>query len=112
MSTPTDADMAHAYTWAKKIGLPITLTDKQRRGIFAMLERAYLAGIAYGRAHPVPPDRPLSPAEWGEQVFARPDAKAGLASIIGKWPGDETDAEIEAALRGVDAADRPPEGTT
>jgi hypothetical protein len=34
---------------------------------------AFEAGIAWARAHPAPPDRPLSPAEWGEQVFARPE---------------------------------------
>ena len=27
--------------------------------------------------------------------------KGGLAAIVGKWPGDETDAEIEEALEGL-----------
>ena len=32
--------------------------------------------------------------------FRKPQtSKAGLAAIIGKWPGDETDEEIEEALR-------------
>ena len=32
--------------------------------------------------------------------LARPNSqKNGIAAIFGKWPGDETDEQIEAALR-------------
>lgn len=32
-------------------------------------------------------------------LFRVPQDKGGLDAIIGKWPGDETDEEIEEALR-------------
>ena len=44
---------------------------------------------------PRPRGRPLVAAElWVPQ-----DSSSGVAAIIGKWPGDETDEEIEVALR-------------
>jgi hypothetical protein len=68
-----DADTAHAYAYASKVGLPTFLTKQEREKIWLDIEAAYVAGIQYGRAHPAPPDRPLSPAEWGHQAFARPE---------------------------------------
>ncbi len=36
----------------------------------------------------------------GKAEFRKPQGpKSGLAAIIGKWPGDETDEEVDAALR-------------
>jgi hypothetical protein len=32
-------------------------------------------------------------------LHRRQTSKTGLAAIIGKWPGDETDEEIEEALK-------------
>jgi len=40
--------------------------------------------------------RPTTNYEEPEPI---PGSKQGLAAIIGKWPGDETDEEIAAALR-------------
>ncbi len=46
--------------------------------------------------------RDLEAALAAERDKSKPDAKAGLAAIIGKWPGDETDEQIAAALKQVD----------
>ena len=35
----------------------------------------------------------------GREIVREQSHKSGLAAIIGKWPGDETDEEIEAALQ-------------
>lgn len=44
---------------------------------------------------PQPRERRSTPAQYRQPQ----GPKSGLAAIIGKWPGDETDEEIEAALR-------------
>lgn len=44
---------------------------------------------------PQPRERRSTPASYRQPQ----GPKSGLAAIIGKWPGDETDEEIEAALR-------------
>jgi|GEM_PF-3043762 hypothetical protein len=41
--------------------------------------------------------RPEGVPQWVRDL--RPENPGGLASVVGKWPGDETDEEVAAALQ-------------
>ena len=45
-----------------------------------------------------------------EAVIASQSHKAGIGAVMGKWPGDETDAEIAAALEAAAACNLTPGG--
>lgn len=44
------------------------------------------------------PHLPRNMEELWERVLLAPGESNGLADIVGKWPGDETDEEVAAAL--------------
>ena len=79
--------------WERRFDIP------QRREVLELVvseeEAAALADLIPlhdNRIHPT----------WralGEAIAAKPaDDREGLAAFVGKWPGDETDKEIEEAL--------------
>ena len=81
------------HCWRCGDPLPGTAEDRRalpyREQVFCETCRAVLA------------ERDHHTEEWLRNVRAEMKSKQGVSAIIGKWPGDETDEEIEEALRGL-----------
>ena len=45
-----------------------------------------------------PTEREQSRKDWIREVVASQRTKAGLSAVIGRWPGEETEEEFNAAL--------------
>lgn len=71
--------------------------------------RAYLEGMAYGFSEAA--NRLKMFSEMPQADVTRKLATNGpnpLSDIIGKWPGTETDEEIDAALKALDPGEASP----
>ena len=48
--------------------------------------------------HKSPAEHEQSRRDWVREIVASQREKAGLSAVIGRWPGEETEEEFNAAL--------------